>query len=214
LTALAAVSLLAAVILLRDHFRLERHAMALAADIERLQGEIRSLARIGEGSRDAAGVQSESGFPSERAPEAADQKPKRVLLAEDDEVNALLAVKTLERAGATIDWAKDGEEAVALVAESFAGARPAYDLVLMDLRMPRLGGLDATRRIRALEAATGRTAPLRIAAVTATTMRRDRRDARNAGMDHFLSKPYGAHALAQLLEPMRGGLAQSVLKAS
>jgi CheY-like chemotaxis protein len=132
-----------------------------------------------------------------------------VLLAEDDEVNALLAVKSLEKAGALIDWAKDGAEAVALVEEVLSGQRPGYDLVLMDLRMPRLNGLEATRRIRLLETAAGRPAPLRIAALTATTMRQDRLDAQAAGMNLFLSKPYNASALIQLLDSTEGDRARA-----
>jgi CheY-like chemotaxis protein len=135
--------------------------------------------------------------------------PKRVLLAEDDEANALFAVKSLERVGAIIDWAKDGLEAVNLVEEAFAGQRPEYDLVLMDLRMPHLGGLDATRQIRALEDTIGRPDRLRIAAVTATAMRKDRQSAQEAGMSVFISKPYAADALVQLLGEPTDGLARA-----
>jgi CheY-like chemotaxis protein len=141
--------------------------------------------------------------------ETAEPGPKRVLLAEDDEANALFALKSLERVGAIIDWAKDGVEAVTMVEEAFAGSRPEYDLVLMDLRMPRLSGIEATRQIRALEAAIGRPEPLCIAAVTATAMRKDRLSAHEAGMSVFISKPYAADTLAQLLPRSPDDLARA-----
>lgn len=246
MTGLAAMGMIAAVILLRDHLRLERRNLGLRADVERLQGEIRRLTQAGERRPPAplplplplplpasgeptgpgeAAIMSETEpvalhapavrvVPQERQEAAlasppGGSAPKRVLLAEDDEVNALLAVKSLEKAGALIDWAKDGAEAVALVEEVLSGQRPGYDLVLMDLRMPRLNGLEATRRIRLLEAEAGRPAPLRIAALTATTMRQDRLDAQAAGMNLFLSKPYNASALIQLLDPAEGDRARA-----
>jgi signal transduction histidine kinase/CheY-like chemotaxis protein len=104
----------------------------------------------------------------------------RVLLVEDHEVNRLLALALLRRAGVAPDVAVDGAEAVRLVANG------AYDLVLMDMQMPELDGVEATRQIRAL--------PLphrpRIVAVTANASPADRARCFEAGMDGFLSKPY------------------------
>jgi CheY-like chemotaxis protein len=130
--------------------------------------------------------------------------PKRVLVVEDNDVNALLALKSLERVKALVDWARDGFEAVAMVEESFSGSRQGYDLVLMDLRMPGLDGLEATRRIRRLEATLARPEPVRIAALTATTMRQDRLAAQAAGINEFLAKPYSAESLGNLLEATPG----------
>ena len=76
-------------------------------------------------------------------------KPCRVLLAEDNEITALLATKFIEKLGGTLDRAKGGEEAFALASEAFSDARPGYDLVLMDIRMPALDGLEARRRASA-----------------------------------------------------------------
>jgi PAS domain S-box-containing protein len=127
-------------------------------------------------------------------------KAKRVLLAEDNEINALLALKALERLGAVVDWAKDGHEAFSLAEASFSGLRPDYDLVLMDIRMPGLDGLEATRRIRALEHTLGRPQPRRIIALTANALKEDEAAAVEAGLDGFLAKPFDLKDLTGLLE--------------
>jgi CheY-like chemotaxis protein len=127
--------------------------------------------------------------------------PARVLLVEDNEINALLALKSLEKAGALVEWVRDGKAAITAARESFEGAAPRYDLVLMDLRMPGIDGLEAARRIRSMEEALVRPEPLRIVALTATTMRQDRLAAQAAGIDEFISKPYRAEVLAGLLAP-------------
>jgi PAS domain S-box-containing protein len=124
----------------------------------------------------------------------------RVLLAEDNEINALLAVKSLERLGAVVDWAKDGHEALALAEASFSGVRPVYDLVLMDIRMPGLDGHDTTRRIRHLESALGRPTPCRVIALTANASKEDEEAAQAAGLDGFLAKPFEIAALTALLD--------------
>lgn len=122
---------------------------------------------------------------------------RRVLLAEDNDINALLAARSLEKLGATVDRAQDGHQALALARAALLGERPAYDLVLMDVRMPDLDGLAATRSIRALEAA--RPGPrLRIVALTADRLREDEA-ARAAGLDEVLAKPFALGDLARLL---------------
>jgi PAS domain S-box-containing protein len=133
----------------------------------------------------------------------------RVLLAEDNEINALLAIKSLEKLGAVVDWAKDGHEALALAEASFSGIRPAYDLVLMDIRMPGLDGHEATRRIRHIEHALGRSAPCKIIALTANAMKEDEQAAREAGLDGFLAKPFELGALGELLADTKPALARA-----
>ena len=120
----------------------------------------------------------------------------RILLAEDNPINALLARTILARAGGVIDVVGDGEEAVA------AAAASAYDLILLDLRMPRMDGLAAARAIRA-GFGLSRAAP--IVAVTADVAEEDRRAALEAGMDDFLTKPFDLMQLASVAARFTSG---------
>lgn len=122
-----------------------------------------------------------------------------VLLAEDNEINALAARKQLERMGARVSRARNGAEAVALMAEALSGDRPPFGLVLMDVRMPMLDGIAATRRIRELERELS-IPPVRIVAVTANAFDDDRRACLEAGMNEVLTKPLGRGSLAALPE--------------
>jgi len=114
--------------------------------------------------------------PDERAaPHAA--PGARVLLAEDNPINALLARSLLEREGCAVDRVSHGEEALAAVAGT------NYDLILMDVRMPGMGGRETTEALRA------RGCRIPIVALTADAFEEDRRACLNAGMDDFLTKP-------------------------
>ena len=118
----------------------------------------------------------------------------RVLLVEDNELNAEIAQFTLDRAGAIVTHVKDGESAV----ERFAASAPhEYDVVLMDIMMPGIDGLEATRQIRALEREDAATTP--IIAVSANAFAEDRRLSREAGMDAHLSKPVSSRELVEAL---------------
>ena len=103
-----------------------------------------------------------------------------VLVAEDSPTNQAVAVKMLERAGVRADVARDGREAVEML------ARSNYSAVLMDCQMPRLDGYGATAEIRGIEGAD-RYMP--IIAMTANAMKGDRERCLEAGMDDYLSKP-------------------------
>jgi CheY-like chemotaxis protein/nitrogen-specific signal transduction histidine kinase len=107
-------------------------------------------------------------------------EPLRILLAEDNPVNQKLAVKLLEKQGHTVTVAGDGRRAV----EAFQGG--LFDLILMDVHMPEMDGLEATRQIRQMEAGRTRTP---IIALTALAMTGDREICLAAGMDGFVAKP-------------------------
>jgi len=113
----------------------------------------------------------------------------RVLLAEDNAMNQKLALRLLSNLGIDADLAKDGAEAVA------ANEREPYDVILMDVQMPEVDGLEATRRIRGAPAA-GR--PW-IIAMTANAMEGDREACLAAGMDDYVSKPIRPPELAAAL---------------
>ena len=112
---------------------------------------------------------------------------RRVLLAEDDPISAILARTLLTREGCEVDHVANGEAAV-----EAAGAG-AYDLILMDVRMPRLSGMDAARHLRA------QGSPTPIVALTADAFEDDRRACLAAGMDDFLVKPLAPEALRGVL---------------
>jgi CheY-like chemotaxis protein len=122
--------------------------------------------------------------------------PLRILLAEDNAVNQKVAVRLLERLGYRADVASNGLEAI----ESLE--RQGYDVVLMDVQMPEMDGLEATRKIRDL--ASLKDLPslkaIRIIAMTANATEEDRRIALEAGMDDYVSKPV---RLEELVEALR-----------
>jgi signal transduction histidine kinase/DNA-binding response OmpR family regulator len=122
------------------------------------------------------------------------RRGQRELLAEDNDVNALLAMKALEKLGAVVDWAKDGLEALAAAEAALAGERPPYDLILMDVRMPGMDGFAVTRRIRERERSAGQPGS-RIVALTASLLRGDDAAGAAAGFDGFLAKPFTFEAL-------------------
>ena len=136
--------------------------------------------------------------PGAPAPEigAASLPPLHVLVADDVPQNVELLALTLQDRGHRITVAKDGDEAIALFMAN------SFDLVLMDMHMPRTDGLQATRRIRQHEQANGLPATP-VIALTASVMESDRRAARDAGMSGFATKPLDTprlmHEIARVL---------------
>ncbi len=124
------------------------------------------------------------------------QKAARVLLAEDNDINALLATAILEKAGFKVHRVANGREAVeAVIQIDFAA-------VLMDMQMPEMDGLQATAAIRAMD---GSAARVPIIALTANVMEEDRDACRAAGMDNFLPKPFVAGDLVAMLNHYLNG---------
>ena len=113
----------------------------------------------------------------------------RILLAEDEPVNRMVALALLKDSGLIVDTAEDGLQAVQL-----ASAAP-YALILMDMQMPQLDGLQATRLIRR----TKQHAATPIVAMTANAFEEDRQRCLDAGMTDFLAKPFQPEALYTLL---------------
>jgi PAS domain S-box-containing protein len=126
---------------------------------------------------------------------------RRVLLAEDNEINALLAKRILEKCGCSYVAVPNGEEAVEAVRCAIGGTAPPIDLVLMDIFMPRLDGLEAARAIRELYVSHpgfgGRVPP--IVALTASAFAEDKKRYFEAGMDDYLAKPFDKARLEALL---------------
>ncbi|MEA2763993.1 MAG: two-component system, sensor histidine kinase and response regulator [Gemmatimonadaceae bacterium] len=125
-------------------------------------------------------------------------RPLRVLVAEDNAVNQKLTRSILNRAGHTVVAVSNGSEAVDAI------AREQFDAVLMDVQMPVMGGFEATRLIRDLEASSGRRTP--IIAVTARAMKGDREACLEAGMDGFVPKPIQSARLLETLEHLAARL--------
>ncbi len=137
----------------------------------------------------ALGRPGRSQAPRPRGPRAG--RALRVLLVEDNVVNQTLAVCILENDGHSVTVAGNGREALAAL------ERQAFDLVLMDVQMPEMDGLEATQRLRALEAGTDRHLP--VIALTAHAMKGDKALCLEAGMDVYLSKPIEADELRRVI---------------
>lgn len=123
-----------------------------------------------------------------------------ILLAEDNELNAEIAVQLLEIQGAEVEWVQNGR----LVLERFEKAGCyEFQIILMDIQMPEMNGLDASRAIRALKRPDAAVVP--IVAMTANSFREDVEAAEEAGMSGFISKPLDIEHLYKVLSSFREG---------
>ena len=133
------------------------------------------------------------------APVCAPARAMRALLAEDNDINAVVAQKALRRLGFEVARAHDGEEATRLASAATRGQAPRFDVILMDIKMPGIDGYEAARCIRRIERETG--APrAALIALTANAMAEDRRASAAAGFDEFLVKPVDLARLAETIE--------------
>jgi signal transduction histidine kinase/CheY-like chemotaxis protein len=160
--------------------------------VELMGGAIRIASEVGRGSTFSFTVELKTAGADSLAPKpkplaVAPSAPLSVLVAEDNRVNQRLITRLLERGGHRITMTSNGREVVARYSEE------RFDLILMDVQMPEVDGLQATAQIRALEAATGGHTP--IIALTAHAMIGDREKFLAAGLDAYLPKPIDPSAL-------------------
>lgn len=131
-------------------------------------------------------------------PKAALLEGKRILLAEDNELNAEIALEVLEESGFLAERAKDGEDCVKMLKEKPAGY---YDLILMDIQMPRMDGYEATECIRKLK---DERAAIPIVAMTANAFEEDKKKAFEAGMNDYVAKPIDRDRLIETIGQQLG----------
>ncbi len=171
--------------------------------VQLMGGEIGVNSQIGQGATfwftarlahnpDGPKVRSEP-FPPAAAKTQTATCSARILIAEDNPVNQQVAQCMLELLGYEADVVANGREALV------AAQTGAYDLVLMDLHMPEMDGLESTRQIRAWEAAARCTEPLPIVALTANALSGDRDLCLAAGMNDYVSKPVSRQALGDVI---------------
>ena len=169
--------------------------------VQAMDGQIGVRSAPGQGSTfhftaafDIADEENDSDIMPLTAPApVAAEHTLEILLAEDNEVNQKLMRQLLQREGHQVDVASNGEQAVFMATQ----ADPPYDLILMDMQMPVLDGLQASRRIREHEQSSGYRA--RIVALTANVLPEDRARCLAAGMDGHLGKPINQRELQAVL---------------
>ena len=165
---------------------------------ERAFGETAAAGKSVSGEAAAAGkLSGEERAGAETTPGEHPLAGKRILVAEDNEINMEIAVEFLTMMGAEVMQAKNGQEAVEQFAQSAPGS---VDVILMDMQMPVMDGCEASRRIRDMDRPDGRT--VIIVAVTANAFAEDVARTREAGMDGHLAKPIDFQALVQLLRTL------------
>ncbi len=136
--------------------------------------------------------EGEAGSESAEGAES-DLAGRRILLCEDNEINAEIAMLTLEKAGMIVDWAKDGREGI----DMYRKGMGIYDAILMDIRMPVMDGLEAAREIRSLDVPDSKIIP--IIALTANAFSDDVEESRKVGMNAHLSKPFEPETVYETL---------------
>ncbi|RYG36386.1 response regulator [bacterium] len=162
--------------------------------VELMGGTIHASSELGKGSRFTVRLPLEAStdpVPEHRHDLPSDFNGCRVLVVDDNRVNTIVSKYALEKLGCTVDLAGNGLEALEI------WDRGETDLILMDIRMPLLNGLDATQELRRRENAGGRRTP--IVALTAGALLEERNECFEAGMDDYISKPFVGDSLREVL---------------
>ena len=171
--------------------------------VDLMQGKIEVESELGKGTRITLTLRHQIAGENDTkqvGENIADYRPsdfsgKRILLAEDNDLNAEIATAILEKAGFTIERAEDGVICVDMIEKADSGY---YDLILMDIQMPNMDGYKATRVIRSLPDKKKTAIP--IIAMTANAFEEDRQNALRAGMNGHIAKPIHVEELFSLLE--------------
>jgi signal transduction histidine kinase/ActR/RegA family two-component response regulator len=172
--------------------------------VDAMGGEIDVTSELGKGSTFTVTLHTKiatetptvvlAAQPATDALQPDDGRPIRLLVAEDNELNAELLIEILESEGFEVEHAADGRQAVDKFQDSAVGA---FDAILMDMQMPILDGCEASAQIRALDRADAKT--VTIFACTANSFQEDREHALSVGMNDFITKPIDVHALLKKL---------------
>jgi signal transduction histidine kinase/DNA-binding response OmpR family regulator len=177
---------------------------------EKLRGSLaRAMATVPQPEESGGGVRAEKSGPgADAAGTGEGREERRILVAEDNPVNRKVTVLQLRNLGFAADVAENGREALTAV------RRQTYALVLMDVQMPEMDGLEATRQIRAAQTARDPGVPARlpIVAMTANAMSGDRELCLAAGMDDYLAKPVRPTALGAVLKRYLAGEAGAAIE--
>ena len=171
--------------------------------VELMNGKIHVESELGKGTKFTVEIPlelaSEEDVCKKELPEQAFRTDKnigkRILLAEDNELNAEIAMELLKEEGFLIDWVKDGQECFDKLEESDDGY---YDLILMDIQMPILNGYDATAKIRQMKNQKKAATP--IVAMTANSFDEDIERTKKAGMNGFIAKPLDSEKMFTILK--------------
>lgn len=139
---------------------------------------------------------------------AGPRRKTNVLVAEDNDINALLATRILEKSGCKVTRVRNGREAVEKAARAVISDAKPYDIIFMDIFMPELDGLEAASEIRSLYATNTSIPHPPIVALTANAFSEDRERYLAAGMDDYLAKPFEIATLQSVLERWTGGIPQ------